>query len=525
MKTRARNQRGNMLVLIISITAAVTIPVLICLCKMAPHMSARGRTENAVEAAALLAAKDISRITEKDSHFGFVSISNHPPTGKATKAQDGEPLPVLGINTIIGTLRQNAIIADQLKNSTLESLIDDDMKALEVASNGLNVLIKEATKANPDEHLLVDVNGEYVRPMDDVRKFLNSTLPANVKIQSITMSSGWLDNGSDTTVQVPKPVSKAMVSIQQMDEDKYQAFKNLPVGKRNFMFAGIGKQPHLVSARKFKPDDGHHLCTIIKLECTLIDSQEPDKPIKYAVCSQPSSQEDEGTRGSMTVRFAQKPVPGLGSWSDFLASGSFTDHGILNFDITGGDYPYDPKAQMRLSYDSEPRPGTSQQFAEHLYNWLKNGRLQPNVDAVLSMVVEPFQNEPNLVYTYSFESDGSISRKVSSGEDFTRAVTADGQETTLADTNVKNGANAVIMFRDNVASTSGKHGGQPLAGYPTDANNGNANHEDLAKEFAKRGSHKDGLAVDIEIGGTDDKNTQRDQQLTMQHRTGTPHRI
>lgn len=524
MRVVTRNQRGNMLVIIISITAAVIIPLLVCVCKMGPHMSGRARAENAVEAAALLAAKDMSRITEKDSHFGFVSISNHAPTGKATKAQDGEPLPVLGINTITATLRQNAIIADQLKNSTLESLIDDDMKALEIASNGLNILIKEATKANPDEHLLVDINGEFVKPMEDVRNFLNANLPANIKVQNITMTSGWLDSGSDTTIDVPKPTSKAMISTQQMDDGKYQAFKNLPVGKRNFMFAGIGKQPHLVSSRKFRPDDGHHLCTIIKLDCTLVDTQEPDKPIRCAVCSQPSSQEDQGTRGSMTVRFAQKPVSGLGSWSDFLASGSFTDHGILNFDITGGDYPYDPKAQMRLSYDSEPRPGTSQQFAEHLYNWLKNGRAQPSIDAVLSMIVEPFRNESNLVYTYSFESNGSITRKVSSGEDFTRAVTADGQETTLSDTNVKNGSNAVIMFRDNVASTTGKHGGQPLAGYPTDTN-GNTNHEELAKQFAKRADHNDGLAVDIEIGGTDDKNSQRDNQLTMQHRTGTPHRI
>ena len=77
-----------------------------------------------------------------DRNFGFVSLSNYPPIGRATLARDGEPLPVIGINTLVGTIRQNTIVAHELGNSAMQRLADADRKALDETTEDINSLIK-----------------------------------------------------------------------------------------------------------------------------------------------------------------------------------------------------------------------------------------------------------------------------------------------------------------------------------------------------------------------------------------------
>jgi len=52
----------------------------------------------------------------------------------------------------------------------------------------------------------------------------------------------------------------------------------------------------------------------------------------------------------------------------------FYDRRVNTFDVVAGDYPFDKKAQMRIAKNAPPS-NTAQQYAEHLYSWLRNGRL------------------------------------------------------------------------------------------------------------------------------------------------------
>src|SRR6516225_9906245 len=72
------------------------------------------RYKQALEAAALKAASDLSEIVINDPYFGFISLSDRPPIGHATVAEDGEPVPVHGINTIIATSRLEYLIATEI---------------------------------------------------------------------------------------------------------------------------------------------------------------------------------------------------------------------------------------------------------------------------------------------------------------------------------------------------------------------------------------------------------------------------
>ncbi|MBX9568225.1 MAG: hypothetical protein K2X77_04980 [Candidatus Obscuribacterales bacterium] len=504
---RHRNNKGSMLILIIAVSVLIFVPLFIFIGQLAPYFVFRGKAENVVDAAALVAANDLSKIVMNDSHFGYVSLSNYPATGKAIKARDGESLPVIGINTLIGTLRHNAVVADAIKNQTMDELVERDYRFLYRTQRDLSSRLNDALNGLDDA--CFDIDGNRVNPLEDVKEFLTQNLPSNMEVESMKMSLGWLDGGSDTTIEAPQPQALAKVAESDLDDGKYQAFKNYPVGSRWFNFAGLGKQSHMVSTKKFKEADNFHMCTVIKLECTLVSKEDHHARSEFVVCSQPGTRPDEAIRGAMTVRFSGTPMPGLLSWNDFLMNGSFTDNKITSYYVVG-DFPYDPNSRMQQSkYQKDD--GTSERFAEHLYNWLRNGRMRPRVDSIISMMSEPFDSLPNHVYTYEFEKDGKIKRKTFDGNHFAHPVVADGQYESMADTRIKSGASAIILFRDNVeqmGANNGKHGGQPLAGYPLDgSNNGEAQ---ISEKFSKRNSYTDGLALDIEIGGTGPSTAKQD---------------
>jgi hypothetical protein len=516
-----RSKCGTMYVLILCVSALIFIPLLMLLSRLGPLFVASGRAQNVVEAAGKIAAMDLSRIVINDPEFGYVSLSNHQPVGTATRARDGEPLPVIGINTLVGTLRFDAIIADELHNDTMKTLNDKDLDALDETIKNLNAVLGDSLKEGGRKQKCIDINGALVDPVEDVRSFLTKNLPANTQLESVKLSLGWLDGGSETGIAVPMPASMAQVTTRDMQAGQYEAFTNYPVAKRSFTFAGLAPQTHLVSTKMFRDDDGKHICSIVKIECTVVSQDEAQSKIQCVACCQAYTHPDSGTCGAMTVRFWGRPVPGLMSWKDFLTAESFHDNKLTRYDITGGDYPFDRKAFMKDSEEQESKSSTAKQFAEHLYNWLRNGRTRPRIDAVLAMMNEPFQSRSREVYTYEFEQDGSINRHVSDAQRFTPSVTADGQFVTMSDTRTKHGASAVIIFRDNVQrlnTETGNHGGQPLAGYPLSDMLGAIDYERVSSQFSKRKTFQQGLALDIEIGGTNESTAANDV-LSMRERT------
>jgi hypothetical protein len=223
-------------------------------------------------------------------------------------------------------------------------------------------------------------------------------------------------------------------------------------------------------------------------------------------CCQPYSQPDLAPKGALTLRFSGGTVPGLKSWHDLLRSDNFRDNQVVTYDVVGGDYPFEPDAQMKQRQPDRPSD-TAHQFAEHLYCWLRNGHVRPRIEALLKMMREPFPPGTNQVLVYEFTDDGGISRTILPGDLFPPGVTADAQCSVIADTNAAGGTTPVIIFRNNVNNLStesgGKHCGQPLTGYPLDERELRARktEQQLALGFGKRNIYNRGLAVDIEIGG------------------------
>jgi len=436
----------------------------------------RDRVQATVDAAGLVAANDLSRIIINDPAFGWVSLSNYPPIGKATCAKDGEPLPVLGINTLVGTIRQNTIVASELNNTTIERLADSDRTALQGTIEDLNKMIKSSLNDGSNDKQ-IDIQGEQVEPYKHVRDYLNQYLPNNVRLVSLKLESGWLKNGDVTTIEVPQPELFAQVKPQQHRAGNYKAFMDIPANGRSFTFAGLSTSSRLVSQSEFQPADDKHINSIVRIEC-VVARQNPYLPflptggdsssdMKCVAFTQPFTQPDVGPKGIMTLRFSGQPVPGMLSWSDFLKPANFQDQQINAYDIVGGDYGVDQGATMAKT---EAEGGTAEQFAEHLYYWLRNGHVQPKLGAVVDMVNSPFKTAPSGIYAYEFAKDGTISHRMLERDPFPAGVTADAQSSAMADTRIQGGLSPIIIFRDNVKNlgtdSGGKHAGQPISGYP-----------------------------------------------------------
>jgi hypothetical protein len=475
MIRKGRNRRGSMLVIIILTAAFILLPLLMVLSQMGLYVVDRSRIQSTVEAAALLAANDASRIVINDSNFGYVGLSNYSPIGRATCAADGEPLPVTGINTLVGTIRQNTIIARELGNDTMFALADGDRSCLSKTIKELNAELSDSLAGDNKKKKWTDIQGATVDPVKDVTSFLRANLPGNIQLESVHLSNGWITGGSTTTISLPQPERLAQVKAGETHKGGYTAFTNIPVGDRSFTFAGLGTTSSIVSTAKFRPADGNHICSIVKLECTFVlrNLSNPVAPLNplsrlhSVACCQPFSMPDAGPAGVMTVRFSGEPERGLQSWSDFL-TGNFHDNQVITYDVVNGDYPVDKEARMRQS-QAESQPGTNQLFAEQLYDWLRNGHLRPRVDAVLSMVNDPFRPGPVGTYAYEFAKNGSVSRRFIEHDPFPVGVSSDAQMQTVVDTSIS-GFSPVIVFRNNVKRLGtvdgGKHAGQPLAGNP-----------------------------------------------------------
>ncbi len=473
-----RSKSGNLLIIIILVVNFVVIPILLFLFQMGLYLADRDRAQYVVDAASILAADDLSGVIVNDPSFGWVSLSNYPPVGEATCAPDGEPLPVIGINTLVGTIRQNAIVARELRNETMASLADDDRDALQGTIRELNGTLQNSL-GKDQKKLGTNIHGVKVDPVTDAKKFLMSNLPNNFRLETIKLTNGWIDEGGSTTIPIPQPEHLAQLKPGTTLNGKYKPFVNIPVEKESFTFGAIGSSSTLVNSTHFREADGNHICSIVKVECTFsrvapgldllkaIGFENLSK-LQTTACCQPYTLADNGPLGVMTLRFSAGAISGLDSWASFLGN-NFQDKKITTYDVVGGDYPTDVQARMS---ESQPRlqASTSQQFSEHLYYWLRNGHLRPRIDAVLSMVNEPFRNGPKEVYAYEFATNGTISRRVLSRDPFPVGVTCESQLHSVVDTSIHNGMSPIIVFRNNVknlgTALGGKHAGQPLPGYP-----------------------------------------------------------
>lgn len=246
---------GNTLTLVVVVIFALLVVGYIVL-NYTQLLTTHKEAQTAIDAASIAAAKDMSHIVidEKDGcHFGVVALVDDVPRKKDNR-------PVLGVNTLMATVRLDAIIANKLGSSTMLVLAAHDLQRVQADCLTLRKKIAKAVQ----ELSFVDKDGNRI----DLQSDVNNTFDANAirlggakRVGNVTVSVGWYSSPEGlTNIPVPQPESVAQVtgqtSAQAGGTTVYKGMVDAPLsfsangsqGQFKFKFIPVGDSVSLISS-------------------------------------------------------------------------------------------------------------------------------------------------------------------------------------------------------------------------------------------------------------------------------------
>jgi hypothetical protein len=403
MTKTMRSIRGNMLVWISGITLTLMMALLFFAFNYTRLLGSHQEHLSAIEAASLAAATSLSRIVVADTNCGYIALTDYPAAGLSTKADDGEPLPVMGINSVMGAARMDWIIANVLNDNTMKSLATQDIAEAKLAATHLTTILRRAIKPGGDP-LAKDMDGNLMRPYDDalavyransVKQSGNGTMVAD----SFKVDLGWLSGGSTTTTSVPKPESMASLPANSSQGGCYKSFINIPAFGQDFYFIGLSSQPAIVDSNKFILDDNSRAPSIIQVSAkhtvTTIGSngQSSTHTIEAKACAQPGGNNNTPAPGSLAVSFPAGDVPGIEQLKDLTTNPQLQTNRATAWSPQGGDWPGDGTLAP-ASLITGPSPTVSQSWSTALYHWLRTARSNLDLDDLKKMLETKFNDIP-----------------------------------------------------------------------------------------------------------------------------------
>lgn len=472
LKETRRRSDGNMLALVAVITVCLLVALLFFGLNLLNYFGGSGQHATAVEAASLAAAGDISKIVIEDRSFGFVALSDYPSIGQGTLAGDGQPLPVIGINTLIGTARLDMLIAHDIGDPNLIELArKDSQHAREAAA----ALVQEIQRALSGQgQLAKNMDGQpvdvYKRAEDVYKQNVIKTIGGGKPIvNSFKLTLGWLDNGGDTLTDIPRPTEKAEVPPEKQKNGKYEAFVDIPAHGENFTFAAVSNRAALVDRHHFRPADTIKVSSIVLVEAshTIEEVGGTDHTgatagrtalVNSSACAQAFAQDDTSPPAHLSVAFPGGYVPGITRLRDLFINDQLKTRLVRYYKPIGGDWPTDPGTNLTPGSTPVGNPSTvSQMWSVGFYDWLRANHLRPRIDKINEMLDQPFEamsgapafaGAASTVTTYAFSGcpdDNSDPRILAIAQQSPQAASAYMLMTTLDSIFNQVPANATAM--------------------------------------------------------------------------------
>jgi hypothetical protein len=511
---KARNSRGNILIIVIVIGILLIVVCGGLYVNVARLLVVRNDEQTAIEAACLAAVGDISKIVINDEHFGYVSLSDYPPFGQSTRAPDGEPVCVLGINTILGTCRLETILANQLDEPDLQEMAEADRLAALKAARTLTDAIKSSL--DPDrESQARDLDGNIVKPYEHARDLYYSHLRrcqlmnSRLTPDEFHLSLGWLKGGGSTVTCIPQPEQLSDVPPGGNLNGNYRAFVDAPVDGVSFYFTGVAAQPALADLKQFMPPDAKRICSVVKAEADIYlatsgQSASP-APLHVAACAQPWSNPDLNPPSLLQIKFPNGPVPGIKCMRDILSNRQLRTTKVPLYTARAGDYPLDPASSLSQCATKT----VSQVFARGFYDWIRSAHCKPRLDSVISIMDTPFFDPSTsgsatpACFVYECDRQGNVTVTRQDNTPFLSEEIFENQLYTVDFQALITGNRVWTMsFRDQVdklgTTSGGKHAGQPLAGDPVNWCELKEFNGSVESAFAKT---KGGKALGLSISG------------------------
>lgn len=448
---------------------------------MVQYLSLCKQAETAAEAASLAAARELSGLVVADPDYGYIALSDYAPSSQSLLAEDGKPLPVTGINTLLATARVSMLLARQLNNEEYLRLARIDAVRSRAAAARLVQGLKLALREDPAAPLGRD--GRAVKPLQAARKAFADTLKGRhvgpVAIKEIKLELGYLQGGSTTTSAVPGPRNLAELPDSVVENGCYSAFVDVPVAGESFVFAAVGKQPRLVAREQFVADGraltaeelaGQDLQTFIPSSIVRVSSkiemlQQGKSDIYSSACAAPFALEDRSAAGVMIVGLPDGLPTGYHSLLDYINDPRSSRINLDMYRARGGDYPLDGQALLIR----ERGQTLANLFVQGLFDWVRTAHGRVDISALVSLLGSRMQPSMGSLalgqsLVYRFDRSGTVQVDGYMVSDVPMQIVHDGQAYTLGLGSLPStNARWTVAFRDQVrhlGKDGGKHGGQ-----------------------------------------------------------------
>lgn len=473
--TRTRNgvvrHSGGSIVLLMVMTISFLVVAVLFLSKGALYWLGYQSAQGATEAAVLAASNELAAIVVDDPHFGFVGLSNWP-AGKMTLNRAGEPVPVLGINTILATLRTNLLIAKKVGNKNMVRLALKDVEKAKDTCRLLKAACSESLKKSPSV-VPRDRDGNEVLALKQAKRAFELNMNSwggQFSLDRFELSCGWIEGGGSSCCALPLPVAFAELSEQGKFGQEYNAFTDVPVDKVNFYFAGLAPHTSLVSSQKFQNPDNKRFCSAIKLSSSISfrDQYLPALVLNLVACAVPGANPDLASPPLMVLSFPHGRVQGMGSLEDLLKCESLGRQKVTIMQSVGGDYPDDPSSRLQVRCsDISPDDSTADAVvAKGVYDWLRSCHARVRLDSAFEALSKDFPRpETGVAQCLAYRLDGGGNIEILNNIQYSKQTVHDEQDYVLSHQTDAWGRTWTFSYRNAVSRLgvgSGKHRGLPL---------------------------------------------------------------
>jgi hypothetical protein len=475
----ARSASGNTLALIAGV-GFILIVILLFALGYTRLVGSSQEQKTAIEAASLAAAKELGRIVINDPNFGYISLSDAAPVGKATAAGDNYFMPVYGVNTLMGTIRLDLIIADALGNTAMKNLAKRDLANLK---NANNTLINELKASLNGSGSAKDIDGQVVNPysaaesaykQNQVRLTGGSSYVAG----SMKLTLGCIDGSMQTNIPVPKPSGYSHVSGSQSQNNCYMSGVNIPYGGEDFVFAAVSDSLKLVDPRKFQETSGSvpfQMLSVVKAEADqkMVDPERNTTSVIHALsCAAPASVYDpKPAPGTLTFSFPDGMPPEITNVNSMLILPGMNGIPVTLQKSTNGDYPEPGASMVPMTYSGGGSADGGTIVSGSIYDWMRKVGARLDASQMVALFTEPLNNSgvPTL-HIFSVKANGSLQYDSTvSLEQNPYWVASDEQLYAIAQDALKSSDTYEydVHVRDYTYQpgtiNGGKHGGEPLA--------------------------------------------------------------
>ncbi len=479
-----RRQSGNMLVFALAVLIGIVLTILTFGLFYTQMLGRTPEQKTAIEAAALAAARAITKIVVETDEIGFVSLSDYAPTGKGTEAGDGFSLPVTGINTLLATVRLDMIIADKLDDALFKKMAKRDYQtAMKVKDKLITVLTQSMDSgASFKDHdgNPVDVYDEAVAAYKSNQVRLHRG--ASVAPLTVQLDLGCATNTSSNT-PIPSPSGDADVDDSKQIFGCYKAYVDVPYDNNSFVFAATSTAVTLIDPKNFAmtAQTPYFIPSVVRCQAdhqyTIKDSTGAQKNIRIhdVACAQAANNLDpRPSAGALTFSFPDGMVSGLDSPLTIFTASNLQSAPVDTLETpVDTDYPDGQLADTVIDVLPDEHPKANEIARVALYDWIRRGGTNPNIRILIDMLKTPFDTSVGggQIHIYEFDKSGKVKYSIrqAAAQTTTRTV-SHKQWRAVSGILVHSTGNRYfdLIVKDFVHKSGrtlgGKHGGEPLYG-------------------------------------------------------------